>query len=261
MKILALNLNKLGPAAGNGRPANLVRYFRDSKADVLVFSEFKKSLLSRPFKEGLAAAGCHGETCFAAALEMEGFRYKSVSKTDGNSGLGVAVFSRRQAKPVSLTPHSDDKNRITALEINGFSVIGVYFFAGDRNISGTGKFTLFDYLLSVPEELSGRSLVMGDFNTGLHCLDEEGKTFSAESRFKAMEERGWVDLWRAKHGKRREFSFKTNRGNEYRIDHAFGCGGVKTKVAGCYYDHSTRCADEDGKRLSDHSAIIVSLDL
>ncbi len=259
MKILALNLNKLGPAAGNGRPANLVRYFRDSKADVLVLSEFKKSLLNRPFTEGLAAAGYPEETCFATALEMEGFRYKSVSKTDGDSELGVAVFSRRQAKPVCLDPPSSEKRRITAIQINDIVVAGVYF-ATDLSKKNNKKVPLFEFILDVPKGLSGPSLAIGDYNAGLNCIDEEGTILAVQSQFSRMDKRGWCDLWRAKHGGKREFSWMSNAGNGFRIDHAFGRGGVEAMVADCHYDHSTRCADRAGNKLSDHSAMIVEIE-
>lgn len=246
MKILAFNLMALGPTSKDRRAEKVVNYLRDSAADVLVLSEFKSSLFN---------------TLFTKGLDEDGYRYCSISKVSGPIQLGVAVFSRREAIPVPLSPPTVDKQRIAALDIDGLTVAGVYFFAGDPNLSGTGKFTLFDYLLSVPQELSGRSLAIGDYNSGLHYFDEEGKTFSAESRFKAMEECSWVDLWRAEHGEKREFSFITNRGNPYRIDHAFARGGVEAKVTDCYYDHSTRCTDESGQRLSDHSAMVVSLDL
>ena len=246
MKILALNLMDLGPTSKGRRAEKVVNYLRDSAADVLVLSEFKTSLCNAPF---------------TMELEEAGYRYRSISRTDEPRQLGVAVLSHREAVPVPLSPLAVDKQRIAALDIDGITVAGVYFFACDPNLSGTGKFTLFDYLLSVPQELSGPSLVIGDYNTGLHYFDEEGKTFSAESRFKALGKCSWVDLWRAKHGEKREFSFITNRGNPYRIDHTFARGGVEEKVADCYYDHSTRCADESGQRLSNHSAMIVSLDL
>ena len=245
MKILALNLMNLGPTSKGRRAEKVVNYLRHSAADFLVFSEFKKNLIGTSFEE---------------ELKMTGFGYWSISKTENPKELGVAVFSQHEAVPVHVSPKPVDKGRIAALDIGGLTVAGVYFFAGDKNMPGTGKFTLFDYLLSVPREFSGPSLVMGDYNTGLHFIDEEGKTYSAEDRFEAMEDRGWVDLWRAEHGEKREFSFMTNRGNEYRIDHAFGRGGVEAKVTDCYYDHSTRCADTSRRRMSDHSAMIVELD-
>lgn len=246
MEILALNLMDLGLTSKGRRAEKVVSYLRDSAADVLVLSEFKTSLCNTPF---------------TMQLEEAGYRYSSVSKVDKPRQLGVAVLSRHEATPVPLSPPPVDKQRIAALDFDDLTVAGVYFYAGDPNLSGTGKFSLFDYLLSVPQELSGPSLAMGDYNTGLHYIDEEDKTFSAEDRFRSMEKCGWVDLWRAEHGEKREFSFITNRGNEYRIDHAFARGGAEAKVTDCYYDHSTHYADESGQRLSNHSAMITSLDL
>ncbi|MYF07839.1 MAG: hypothetical protein F4233_08135 [Rhodospirillaceae bacterium] len=237
MKILALNLDRLGPSSGS-RLGNLVRYFRASAADVLVLPEFKSSLF---------------KTLVTKQLDEDGYRYYSTSEVSGPNQLGVAVFSCHKATPVPLSPPAIDKHRITALDMGGLVVAGVYFAQGNE------KFTLFDFLLSEPQQFSGPTLIMGDFNTGLHFVDETGATLIAESRFKQLADCGWKDLWRVEHGERREYSWISNAGNGFRLDHAFA-RRIKRKVVDCYYDHGTRGTGGAVPKLSDHSAMIVELE-
>lgn len=127
-------------------------------------------------------------------------------------------------------------------------VAGVYF---DQN---RDKASLFDYLLSRPPALGEDCLLVGDWNTGLHGLDEPGATFACADRFALMEQRGYVDLWRRRHGPdAREVSWLSARGAGYRIDHAFATAPVSERVTRCDYDHSTRGA------ITDHSGLIVDV--
>ena len=236
-----------------------MQYLLRSAADVLVLSEFKMSLISQPFSEGLATAGYSARTCFADALEKEGFDYRSVSKIAGSRELGVAVFSRLPAAPVEICPQPDDARLITALDIGGIVVAGVY---QNRWDSPETKKTLFEYLNEPPSEFSGRPVLLtGDFNTGRDDVDrEEGSTrYYCADQFAQMTEKGWVDLWRTRHGEQaREYTWKLS--HCYRLDHAFGRGGLERQVVDCRYDHRTRLAYDAGSKVSDHSAMVVELE-
>lgn len=239
------------------RPVEIVNYLRASDTDVLVLSEFKKSLVNKPFEVGLTAAGFDASTSFTEALVGLGYRYKSISNTDGPSDLGVAVFSRLSSTPFEIHPHFDDAGRIAALDTGSIVVAGVY---QNRYESVETKETLFKYLNGPPPEfVNRRVLLTGDFNTGRDDVDREegGTKYFCADLFSQMTERGWVDLWRIRHGEQaREYTWMS-RCSGFRLDHAFGRGGVETKVADCYYDHGTRGAEP---KLSDHSAMIVEIE-
>ena len=116
------------------------------------------------------------------------------------------------------------------------------------------KASLFDHLLSRPPALGKDCLVVGDWNTGLHHLDEPGATFACADRFALMERRGYVDLWRRCHGAgARDVSWVSARGVGYRIEHAFSTPSVAGRVTRCEYDHSIRGV------LSDRSAMMTEL--
>ena len=140
-------------------------------------------------------------------------------------------------------------HRVVAAEISGMKVAGVYF------ASQKEKASLFDFILSKPPALSSETLIIGDFNTGLHRLDEAGATFVCTDRFERLPEIGLSDLWRRSHGPNaREYTWTSPQSGHFRLDHAFASPGVTARVRSCVYDHATQPA------LTDHSAMIVELD-
>ena len=161
----------------------------------------------------------------------------------------MLIGSRINARRIRLELSPADAHRIVAAEINGLNVAGVYF------ASNKAKASLFDFVLSKPPALSGETMIIGDFNTGLHRQDEAGATFACTDRFERLPEIGLSDLWRRSHGPNaREYTWTSPRGGQFRLDHAFASPGVAARVRSCVYDHATQPA------LTDHSAMIVELD-
>ena len=100
-------------------------------------------------------------------------------------------------------------------------------------------------------------ILLGDLNTGHNGLDIEGRgaPFYCADLFDALRSNaGLVDLWRAEHGERREWTWRS-RINGFRIDHAFANAAFVEYFPSiqCFYDHHPR---ETG--LTDHSALLVS---
>ena len=61
-------------------------------------------------------------------------------------------------------------------------------------------------------------------NTGHNTLDLEGSgaPFHCADLFGELNSRGGlIDLWRARHGERKDWTWRSNK-NGFRIDHAFG---------------------------------------
>ena len=126
-------------------------------------------------------------------------------------------------------------------------LVGVYFALGRR------KIPLFEHLLALPAEVLSRpALLLGDFNTGRHELDEAGATFIVPEYLAKLETRGWIDLWRHVHPQGREFSWFSPRGNGFRIDHALGTPAFQGLVRSVEYSHRER---ECG--ISDHSVLVL----
>ena len=114
---------------------------------------------------------------------------------------------------------------------------------------------MFDSICSLdPTVLKEQSLLLGDFNTGRHFLDERAKTFYCAEYFDRLENLGWVDAWRSRNEGTKEFSWFSNAGNGFRIDHAFVSSDLNKRIQSVTYDHSVREAG-----LSDHSALVVDV--
>ncbi len=228
MKIVTLNLRH----GGANRVGRIVDYLLKNEADAIVLTEFRNNDSGAFLTEQLTAA------CF------QGF----LAPAEDHRKNRVAIFGPLKARAIPVSPRAEDAHRIVACDMRGVTVVGVYFAQLMQ------KATLFDYLNERPPPLQGDVLVIGDFNTGLHYLDETGATFHCADRFRQMGDRGYSDLWRCAHGQDiREFSWMSNQNNGFRIDHAMGAGAIPSRTVACYYDHSTRSG------LTDHSALWVAV--
>jgi exonuclease III len=98
-------------------------------------------------------------------------------------------------------------------------------------------------------------VVMGDFNSGRHHLDEAGATFSCTRLLGTLAAYGYVDAWRCLNPRGREYTWFSHEGGGFRIDHCFLSGTLAPRLSACWHSHKER---EEG--LSDHSMLVVCLD-
>jgi exodeoxyribonuclease III len=123
---------------------------------------------------------------------------------------------------------------------------------------GAAKSRFWAALLAACATRVGQSfLLLGDFNTGLHGMDEVGRTFYCVEHFARLSALGWTDVWRQFHGEKVEFTWypilKGGRvGNGFRLDHAFATPSLLARLTDCRYSHSER-----ESKISDHSLMIV----
>ena len=133
--------------------------------------------------------------------------------------------------------------------VAGITVIGVYLPLGGA------KTPYWEAVVAAAaDRAKGPCLILGDFNTGRHLLDEAGATLVSAPFMDRMEEAGFVDLWRSRNPDKREFTWFSNAGNGFRLDHAFASRGLAGRVEDVFYSHAERL---DG--ISDHSALIVDI--
>jgi exodeoxyribonuclease III len=103
-------------------------------------------------------------------------------------------------------------------------------------------------------------LLVGDWNTGAHRLDETGKTFVCAQHFGKLFALGWTDLWRHHNPGPTEYTWYSTfrgglRGNGFRLDHASATPSLAPRVTACRYSHVEREA-----RISDHSMVIIEIE-
>lgn len=108
-------------------------------------------------------------------------------------------------------------------------------------------------------------IFVGDFNTGRHGLDEEGRTFTCTSQLGAVCTLGYADAYRVFAPDKREWTWhapsrshvkpeNTARSGGFRLDSALVSQALVPRLTRAEYVHSVR---ETG--VSDHSAMIVEL--
>jgi exonuclease III len=102
-------------------------------------------------------------------------------------------------------------------------------------------------------------LLVGDFNTGAHRVDEVGRTFACSAHFAKLSESGWTDMWRYHNPATTEWTWYSKfrggaRGNGFRLDHAFATPSLSPRITSCRYSHAERDAG-----VSDHSMLILEV--
>lgn len=228
MKIVTLNIQH----GGGKRVSKIIDYIRSLQPDLIVLTEYRENANAPLFRSELATQGfVHFANALITAKE--------------NS---VCIFSRLPF--VSRTyPMLTQGNvhRVISAHFDELAVYGVYF------PQNQAKADLFHFLIDGTLKTSESAyLVVGDFNTGQHSIDEAGSTFYCTEDFSALSATGLVDSWRKRNPDAREFSWYSNAGNGFRIDHVFSSAAANAQIRRVYYDHAPRSSG-----ISDHSALII----
>lgn len=226
MRIVSLNIRH----GGGVRTPALADYLAGSGADVLAVTEFRLGKTGSLLTARLADAGY-------------GYQHWTVAQPRKNA---VLLASRLPMAPLTISPAAEHAHRFAGIRLGQMEIWAVYMALGKD------KLPLYRFL---HENTPDTTVLIGDFNTGLHYLDETGAIFTAVDAFIRLQTLGWVDAWRQQHGDTaREFSWFSHADNGFRLDHAFVTGTLAGKVSACTYDHATRTV------LTDHSAITLDLD-
>jgi exonuclease III len=154
-----------------------------------------------------------------------------------------------------ITPPNARAGDLVLIEtMQGIRILGCYF------PQRRAKEPFFERCIQVAMEKPDAPFVMiGDLNTGRNDLDIEGSgaAFYCSDHFNALSrDAGLTDLWRARHGNRQEWTWRSSA-NGFRIDHAFGNKAFVDRFSTfrCAIDHTPRLSG-----LTDHSAVFLEAD-
>lgn len=206
---------------------------RRAPCDIVVLTEFRHNAAGRALLEKLSAV----DLVYYVAPPAQ-------ARTNT-----VCIVSRWPLEGAPLpTPPPEVAHRVVFARCGSTYIAGLYF------PHRLAKAALFEYLLSLDGLLALPTLLIGDFNTGRHRIDEEGKTFVAADYFERLGAAGWIDTWRRANPYRREFSWYSRKGNGFRVDHAFVSVPLFPRVRGIAYAHSAR-----KNNISDHSMLAIEI--
>ena len=228
MKITTWNIRH-----GGGSRIEAIKAVLDSiqASDVLVITEF------RPNKNA---------TLICGHLDALGFtsQFKTVEEPKKNGVLVVSKIPFEGSVDPALSEHS---HRVAIAQFPEFKLFGCYFPQQKE------KQKVFDYLINACEE-SGNKVITGDINTGLHRLDEQGSSFYCADALQSLNDGAMPDAFRYLHGDKREYSWFSNAGNGFRIDHFMVSRQLLDCVLSCEYDHRPR-----ESKASDHSLMTMEV--
>jgi len=230
MKVIALNIRH----GGGNRIKSIVPILVQSKADIIVLTEFRFNNNSHIVRK---------------LLKKEGYAHTTCSFKDPKTNA-VAVYSKltfTKSRLIEIDPQ--DKHRLLILDFGEFTLIPVYFAQKEK------KKGLFNFLYKyLSNQLNKKICVIGDFNTGLPFEDEADNTFYCVNEFKNLLTIPLIDSWRSRNKHTKEFSWYSNSGAGFRIDHILSTPTMDQAIQSIGYDHNPRT-----KKATDHSLIFFSI--
>lgn len=229
MKILALNIQH----GGGGRASAILQAINAHQADTIVLTEFRENKNSGRIRCGLFSDGYIYQ--FSGSIEPK------------LNSVFIASKTPFVPKTDILSPKL--KHRIVGAQFTNLLLLGFYFPGKDE------KKPVFEELYDVfQSNFNNPVLAMGDLNTGKHYVDEKGASFYCAEYMDKFDDLGFVDVWRKLHKDKTEYTWYSNAGNGFRIDHAFASPVLESRVEDSWYSHKER---EDS--ITDHSALVVKV--
>jgi len=233
MRILTLNILR----GGNQRIAALVAALRSHDADVLVLPEYRANDAGRRLASLLAGAG-YGHWADADPPPHT------------NS---VAVASRLPFGAVTRPLEGNaNAHRVLEVEVGSFTLGAVYFPLNLPKVA----FLREQFLPLAASRVDQPYAFVGDWNTGRHYVDETGATFFGVAEFESLLAAGWTDAWRSLRPFAHEYSWYSNAGNGFRLDHALLSPSLTPALVAAEFSQQERL-----DRATDHAALVVDLDL
>jgi exodeoxyribonuclease-3 len=234
IRILSWNISK----RGTNFSKEVVNAVLGHQPKIAILSEYV--LASSTIGRGLNAAG-----------------YETIGATHLSSrSTGIAIFGSSQIRTSAHELEGLQSRWITVevpelrLRIAAVHVPGI----GDKK-AGISKADAWEAVLDFARrQRNENTVIIGDLNTGLPNVDEAGDTFSCVAKFRRLSNTGFVDAWRKCHGQAREYSWYSNYGNGFRLDHAFVSTPLSKLKFRCDYSHIER-----EEKISNHSIVILEL--
>lgn len=257
MRIATWNVNGL-----RARLEFVLHWLRDRQPDIVGLQELKLEDEQFPhdvFQEAGYFAATHGQKAWN----------------------GVAILSRDEAQVEQRGLPGEDAfgSRLITARVGGLQFTTVYCPNGKtiQHDDYPKKLAWYDSLAAYLDETldrEGDSVICGDFNICPAPIDSHNEaglhgaifhTDAERERFRALLDRGLVDLFRDRHPDTQTFSWWDYRAGAFhrnlglRIDFLLGTRAVLQRVVEVGTDRDYR-KKKDGLTASDHAPVIATLD-
>lgn len=233
MRLLAWNILHGG---GARRLPEITLALLEHDADVVVLPEYRRTVGGQ----------------IRAVLDDHGWSHQLTVEPEGG-GNGILIAARFEVEPGPAFECGVPGRLLQALlPQKDTAIIAAHIPDGS---SPRARTECWRSLLARARALRDRScVILGDFNTGRHRLDEPGATFTCTALLGELAALGYVDAWRFRNPGAREPTWLSRAGNGFRIDGAFVSAGLRGRIRAADYSHAVR-----ETRVSDHSAVVLEL--
>lgn len=209
------------------------------------------------------------------ALRARGYSHIETTCSAGSAN-SVLLASRLPLK-VADEPIAHDCERWLPVELvdADLHVLCVHIPGGtDNKFDATGmgmsgkkrKELLWDQVIAYARRHRDQNVVLlGDFNTGLP-EDAQGTPFVLSDYMRVLRLEKYVDTWRNRNSKAREYTWYTKRRNKetsasedyngFRLDYIFVSAGLRDRVVDARHIHDVRI-----RKVSDHAMVLTDITL
>ena len=219
---------------GGKRIKGIIDFIKNnSNSDVLILTEYRNNSNKEIIVESL-----------------KDFGYKNIITTNSEPRINsILVACKTEFNAEVFDQLREHKQRVIKIKSPDLSIYGCYF--PQKKL----KSVVFNFLLNEIKKNNNENIIItGDLNTGKHYLDEKGASFHCSEYLDELESKGMVDAWRLINGPKKEYSWYSNAGNGFRIDHFFVSKSLENRIKNCSYNHTAR-----ENKISDHSIMELEL--
>ncbi|MEM7800241.1 MAG: endonuclease/exonuclease/phosphatase family protein [Chloroflexota bacterium] len=249
LRLVSWNIRSGGGKRIEGIFGQLLKW----QPDIIGLSEFRGTPASQWVAQALHAAGYPHQ-----------YSTVNLDKLAVNSLL---LASRFPFELVTLPDMPTIKERWLLARINCNPAITIGVMHVPNYTTPKRKYPFLDALLKMTKAWKqGPAILMGDTNCGKRGVDEEKRSppkFQREHDFiVGIETNGWLDVFRHRHGDRREYTWYSHRNNGFRLDYAFGSPHFHGAIIEVQHKWGiSKTEPERREGLSDHAALVIDVDL
>ncbi|MBX2836693.1 MAG: hypothetical protein KTR35_07555 [Gammaproteobacteria bacterium] len=221
--------------------SEIIEHIRQQNPDTVCLQEFRHGKSKTPIITALNELG----------LEHQ---YSPITELARQNSLLIA--SRHELSERSVL-FQDNKGQVHAINVKVALADNVMLDLINVHLPHKrAQLPVFEALFKhTPHSLSSWSLIIGDMNCGIPFEDSDTRTFQNTHLFQSLLKQGWIDAWRSRHQKKKEFSWiSTQKHNGYRYDHALASKPLNDHIQTIHYNHSVR-----ESKISDHSSLELEI--
>lgn len=226
---------------GGGKRTRAILEAIDAESpDIVTLQEFRNGASRAEMVNGLSAMG---------------LEHQFIPETSSNRDNTVIIASKFPFEASLFPPNISGDQGANAIQATFETPIEFTLFAVHLPHKKK-QLPYFEALLDLPKAYRDQSsVIIGDFNCGIPFEDSETKSFYATHLFQQLLRDGWVDAWRSRNLKKKEFTWiSSKQQNGFRYDHALISSDFDQNISNIRYQHEVRLVG-----VSDHSMLLVDV--